>query len=313
MIYRYGVYGLTVVSDFQLELPRESPGENSNLSVRLEFANFDDLSTAAPGYAPVDGNWFSHTVLDDGAISMRWGDLFHFVVSADGRRVRCRRLSSSEIESFEAYLTTFAISAAIVQQGEEPLHATVVATDGGGIGLVGPSGAGKSTLAAFLIGRGGDLVTDDMLRLEFKDSAVIAFPGPPRLKLYKEPARRFLKQPLECGRFNPLTEKYIFQLTRSITCLTGPQPISALYFLDTPSEQAHPNRISIARLSGVELFKTITASTFNDRLVGAARLERQFHFAGRIARTIPVYKLTYPHDYNVLDQVADLIDQTAIQ
>jgi len=310
-VYQYSVYGLTVASDFPLALPQGASQESSNLRVKLELVSPDNFSATAQDREFAEGGWFQHDVLDDGSICMRWEDLFEFVITADGRRVLCKMLSKAEIESFETYLTTFALSGALIQQGEEPLHATVVAIDGGAVGLIGPSGAGKSTLAAFLTERGADLVTDDMLRLEFRDDVAVAFPGPCRLKLFKEPALKILKQALDCGRFNPLSEKFIFQPVSFIDRRKGPQPLSALYFLDTPPEHGDPKNISIERLFGVDLFKTIAASTMNSRLNAADRLKRQFRFAERVAKSIPVYKLVYPRHYDLLDQVANLFDQKA--
>jgi len=309
--YKYSVYGLTVVSDFPLALPDEASEGSGSRCVRLILVSPDDFLAAAQDRVSVEDGWFKHAVLDDGSVYIRWEDLCEFVIAADGQRVLCKMPSNVELESFEAYLTTFALSGALIQQGEEPLHATVVATNGSGIGLIGPSGVGKSTLAAFLIERGGALVTDDMLRLEFRDDVVVAFPGPRRLKLFKEPAQRILKQALNCGRFNPFSEKLIFQPALFIDRSKGHQPLSALYFLDTPPRHGDPNSISIERLFGLDLFKTIAASTMNRRLNAADRLERQFRSTERIANCIPVYKLMYPRDYDLLDQVADLIHQRA--
>jgi hypothetical protein len=310
-VYQYSVYGLAVASDFPLALPQEASEESANLCVRLELVSPDNFPVAAEHRPSAEGGWFQHAVLDNGSVYMRWEDFFEFIITADGRRVLCKMLSKAEIESFEAYLTTLALSGALIQQGEEPLHATVVAIDGSPVGLIGPSGAGKSTLAAFLIERGGELVTDDMLRLEFRDNVAVAFPGPRRLKLFNEPAQRILKQALDCGRFNPFSEKHIFQPVSFIDRRKGPLPLSALYFLDPSPQHRDPNSISIERLFGVDLFKTIAAATMNSRLNAADRLERQFRFTERIANGIPVYKLMYPRDYDLLDQVADLIDQTA--
>lgn len=310
--YQYGVYGLTVVSDFPLALPCAVPGESANLRVKLELVSADDFPATAQDRTSAEGEWFRHFVLDDGSLYMRWEDLFEFVITADGRRVQCKIMSEAEIESFEAYLTTFALSGALIQQGEEPLHATVVATGGGAVGLIGPSGSGKSTLAAFLIERGGDLVTDDMLRLEFRDDIAVAFPGPHRLKLFKEPAQRILKGALDCGRFNPLTEKFIFRPAPLIDRHNGPRALSALFFLDVPPEHGDPNSVSVERLSGVDLFKMIAASTMNSRINLPDRLERQFRFAERVANRVPVYKLMFPRNYDLLDQVADLIAHKAI-
>jgi hypothetical protein len=312
-MYKYDIYGLTVSSDFSLTLPTEAPGDSSDVRVILELVRADNFPAAKQGLASADDEWFRYATLDDGSLYMRWENMFDFVITADGRRVRCRRLFGAEVESFEVYLTTFAISAALILQGEEPLHATVVATEDGAVGLIGASGAGKSTLAAFLVERGGDLVTDDMLRLEFKGDIAMAFPGPRRLKLFKEAADKILKEAaVERGRFNLLSNKLIFQLAPLKGRCKCPQPLSALYLLETPPEHG-PNSISIQRLFGVDLFTTIAGSTFNSRINAVDRLERQFHFARRIAGHVPVYRLRYPRDYDTLNQVADLITQTAAQ
>ena len=306
--YQYCVYGVTVLSDFPLSLPHGDTGE-TNLYVRIEAT---DVAPAPDiNCKSIDDGWHCFTIRGDGSLYLRWEDLFDFVIEANGRRVLCRMLSDTEIESFEAYLTSFALSGALVQQGEELLHATVVATDSGAVGLIGPSGAGKSTLAAFLIGRGGELVTDDILRLEFRSNLAMAFPGPRRIKLFREPAERFLNRPPECARFNPLTDKFIFQTAPLTDCTNHCLRLSALYFLDTPPQYTDPASVSIERLSGLSLFKMISASTCNSLLNVPERLGRQFRFAERVAAAVPVYRLIYSRDYEILNQVADLIGRTA--
>jgi hypothetical protein len=310
--HRYAIYGLTVLTNFPLTLPYDVGCGNADRVVEFELVSPNNFSAMGPSLAHNDDEWFQQVVLADGAIYMRWANLFEFVVAANGRRVKCTKLSEATIESFEAYLITFAISAALIQQGEEPLHSTVVATDRGVVGLLGPSGAGKSTLAAFLIERGGRLVTDDMLRLEFRGGVAMAFPGQSRLKLLKDSAEKILKRSENCGQFNRITEKFIFQLA-PVAMRDYPQSLSALFYLEAPPKHIDPNSISIERLSGVSLFKAIAESTMESRLDATDRLERQFHFAERIANTIPLYKLVYRRDYDLLDKVADLIDKTISQ
>jgi hypothetical protein len=309
--HRYGVYGVDVMSNVPLVLAHDVFGQGADVRVVLELGDGEGFPAETQAHKLLgDDGWFRHVVLGDGSVYMRWEGLFDFIITANGQRIRCRRLFDCEVESFEAYLTSFAISAALIQQGEEPLHASVVATARGVAGLIGPSGAGKSTLAAHLISRGDDLLTDDMLRVEFRDKVALAFPGPRRIKLFKEPAQMFFKWQLALGRFNPMSEKFIFQTAPGSDGSMAPQPLSALYFLDWPCEHVDQKSISVERLSGVELFKTIAASTFNSRLNTPDRLSRQFRFAERLAATVPVYRLTYPRDYNRLEQVADLIDRT---
>ena len=242
-----------------------------------------------------------------GSLYLCWEDWIEFLVSPNGRIVHYGNLSNVPLESFEAYLTTFAISAALLQRGEEPLHATVVELGGYTVGFVAPSGAGKSTLAAQLIDLGGSLVTDDMLRVTWDDDIAMAHPGPCCLKLFSEPAERFLRSAGCCGRFNPLSGKLMFQPGKATA--RGPRPLSSLYQLMQPDDDRAD--ISLTRLTGLELFTTITSSTMNDRVCLPARLKRQFRFAERFAKAVPVYRLTYSRSYDVLKDVADRIAKAA--
>jgi hypothetical protein len=292
--YRYRVYGITLASDIRLTLP-EAVG-NSVADVELMLAQ--------PGTFPSTQNiqihssdWFRHCILRDGTLYLRWEDWIEFLVSPNGTRVQYGNLSSVLLESFEAYLTTFAISAALLQRGEEPLHATVVDLGRHTVGFVAPSGAGKSTLAAQLIDLGGSLVTDDMLRVTWDNDVAIAHPGPYCLKLFREPAERFLRSAACCGRFNPLSGKLMFQPGKPP--ILGPRHLSSLYQLQ-PADEGKPNNAAI------------TSSTMNDRVCSPARLQRQFRFAERFAKAVPVYRLTYTRSYEVLKDVADRIAEATL-
>jgi hypothetical protein len=236
---------------------------------------------------------------------MRWDGWIEFLISQDGTTVLCQNLSSVAPISVEAYLTNFAVSAALLQRGEEPLHATVVEFGTDTVGFLGESGAGKSTLAAYLIKQGGTLVTDDMLRVTYDEERALAHPGPNQLKLFEEPAQQLLSKSIRRGRFNPLSGKLLFQPCDGLGA-SRPRRLSALYQLEYPRADQQ-DRVSLTRLVGLDLFKTITSSTMNSRVDLPARLLRQFQFATRLARSVPVYRLTYKRNYDVLSKVADTI------
>ena len=288
--------------------------------VELKVAQPHTLRSLADKLPPNPNDGIQHEIFEDGSLYMRWEDWLELLVSPDGKSVLCGNRSNVALEAFDAYLTNFAVSAALLQQGEEPLHATVVEIDDRAVGLVGPSGAGKSTLAAHLINRGWDLVTDDMLRITFEGNTAFAHPGPYRLKLFKELAERYLQSAACCGPFNPahgqvgnpLNEKLIFQL-HDRAAVRSARRLSALFQLDQPSQDSEPSRVLVTPLAGRDLFKTILSSTMNTRHHSSARLQRQFRFAERIVRTIPVYRLIYPRYYDVLDSAADQIYQAARQ
>lgn len=295
-LHGYRVYGIAVESDVQLgSLEASGPGgPAASVTLRVESDDFFCARREGLTFDPRD--WLQHAALADGALYLRCEDLLECVVAAGGRHIAWRRLGEPEPVSFEAHLLNFALGAALLQQGEEPLHATVVDLGDRTIGLLGDSGAGKSTLAAFLIARGGTLVTDDMLRVTFAADTVLAQPGPDRLKLFAETARRLLPDAVSRGHFNPLSGKLMLQPVAPAGRAPIARPLAALFRLGEAPE------VSVTRLRGAELVKAILASTMNTRLQTPARLARQFSFAERLARALPVYEMGYPRAYSVLEQ-----------
>jgi hypothetical protein len=307
---RYRAYGVTVESEIELTLPLETCRDVSvGDVVHLEIGAEGDfrIADAALRYIDPDSS-FRIATRDDGAVYMGWNDWLECIVSRDGKHVICRHADGLPFGAVEAYLTNFALAAALLQQGEEPLHATVVDVGGRLVALAGPSGAGKSTLAAFLIARGAALFTDDMLRITFTGASAIAHPGPKRLKLFREAAETLLPDAPRVGRFHPAGEKLIFDLEGPVRLVAEPRPLSALFFLDFAEAGLPSAQVDVERLAGLALFQAICSFTINSRLSFPARLERQFRFAERLAGMVPVYRLTYPREFHLLDEVACRIE-----
>lgn len=74
-------------------------------------------------------------------------------------------------------------AAVLRQRGLLVLHASSVAKDGCAIGFVGDSGWGKSTLAEYFCQRGYTLLSDDIVAIQLEDSAAVALPAFPQVKL----------------------------------------------------------------------------------------------------------------------------------
>src|SRR5439155_8977822 len=131
-------------------------------------------------------------------------------VAADGGRITCRRLEESSLESFQVYMLGQALSFALVRQGFEPLHATVVVIDDQAVAFLGDNAFGKSSLAACFLEAGHRLLTDDLLILQDSpNGGILAYPGPPRLKLFPKMATRFLGQTVNRVHLNADTAKLI--------------------------------------------------------------------------------------------------------
>lgn len=302
--HRYRVYGLVIESELRLTSVEEVADGDGEPAVTLGFASPDYFRTIAPARATDPDDWVQHAVLGDGSVYMKADGAFETLISADGRTVTCGRLGDIDQRSFEANLLNFVMSASLTLQGEETLHSTVLDVDGHAVGLLGLSGAGKSTLAAFLISRGADLITDDMLRVKFEGGSLLAYAGPYRLKLLDEPGTGFLPGAVADGYFNSLSGKVMVQPRAAVPRRREPTPLAALFHLGHPDDQPGITVVSRARLGGVELARVIISSTMDTRYARPDRLTRQIGFAARVAAALPVYELRYPRSVEAMDDVA---------
>jgi hypothetical protein len=253
----------------------------------------------------VHNEWLCREHLGDGALYLRWADLFEFLVAGDGREIVARPLARGSREAFHTFLLGQALSFALIKQGFEPLHATTVAVDGKAVALLGDNGYGKSTLAAAFLQAGHRLVTDDLLNLTENGGGFRAHPGPPRIKLFSEIAERYLA-PSDAGTpMLPLSRKLVFPLTHAHVSRVS-VPLKALYLL-APPNGVHAKPVNIRTLSRRRAFLKIVRSTFNTVIVGAHRMERQFALATRLAETVPVKVISYSRVLDRLPAVRDAI------
>lgn len=300
--HRYLVYGLVIESELPLTSVHDAAGDERPADITILAGSSDYFTTVAPPGPHNPEDWIEHVVLDDGRVYMKSSEVFEATISADGRTTICRKLSDVEQRAFEANLLNFVVSASLTLQGEETLHATVLEMDGQAVGLLGQSGAGKSTLAAYLISRGADLITDDMLRVDFADGAMLAYPGPYRLKLLDGPGTSFLPDAVIDGHFNALSGKIMVRPRKDQRRHRPSAPLAALFHIGSPDEAG--GTVSSRRLTGLELARTLMSSAMDTRYAKSSRMERQIRFAARVADLLPVHALRYPRTVEALDGVA---------
>lgn len=307
-VHRYTVFGDCIESGFCLATLGAAPSGACHDPIFLDQADDAFFASRRPARSDGDEDWLRHAVLADGSVYISDDEVFETVISSDGRQVMCARRGDVDVRSFEASLLNFALGASLTLRGEEPLHATVVELSGQAIGLLGASGAGKSTLAAYLVADGADLVTDDMLRVTFAGDRALAHPGPHRLKLFDEPARRLLPGAAAQGHFSALSGKVLIE-PRATPVAPEPRPLVALFLLAAADERS-AIRPTARRVTGAKLIRLLIASAMDIRNAAPERLARQLRFAERTAGVLPVYELCYRRDYDALAGVAEEIRRT---
>lgn len=302
----YRVYGVCLRSHWPLPCPE---GRGSSLAeVELCDARSALFSEALRGAAlRADGeDWFQHRRLPDVSDYLRWSGLFEFLVSPDGRRIACHPLNGTSREAFCTYLLGQVLSFALLRQGIEPLHSTAVVIDGGAVGFIGDCGYGKSSLGAAFLQAGYPLLTDDLLVLKEDGHGFLAYPGPPRIKLFPGIAKALLGDRVTGTPMNPQTPKLVIPLGPHQAAHTA-LPLRAIYVLRPPTPGSERMRVTIRSLSQRRACLELIASTFNLVVREPARLQRQLDLAARLASRIPVKSLSFPRRLARLPAVREAV------
>jgi hypothetical protein len=302
---RFQLYGLSIASEFDLLLPADSDALPPAVTIARAHPAFFNAFLADTAPASED-KFYRYESFPDGSSYLSWNDVFEFFIASDGRAILCGPRGDVFSEAYISYLLSFALSFALLRIGDEALHATVIECGGQAIGFLGKSGAGKSTLASYFLGKGFRLVTDDLLRVTFRDQSVIAHPGPQRIKLLPESAAEFMQGATHIDSMNPFTTKKLIVPAAEQRMERG-VPLRALYSLDCPEEVNGRNSARAERLRSGEATLMVIASTFNAEVKTPERLERQLRFAEEMLSKVPVFKLSYPRRFDALNSVYELV------
>ena len=304
--HKYYLYGLCLRSHWRL--PYSERPASYGAEVSLVHATCRSLPTPGNRSRRQTGqpNGLNDLLLDDGRTYLRWPRRFEFVVSADGRTIAGRPLQRTSGEIFHTYLLNQALSFALVKQGFDPLHATVVVVGGAAIALLGDSGYGKSTLAASFLEAGHSVLTDDLLVLSQHGRDFLAHPGPPRMKLFPDAVAGLGLHAAAGTPISRSTAKLLIPLDdRQVT--RSPVRLRRMYVLPSPPSQVRRRRVTIRRLTRraacVELFRGV----FNTSVADSGRLARQFDLAAKVSMAVPVCRINYPRSLRLLPAIRDAI------
>ncbi len=304
--HAFRLYGLGVRSEWPFSaVPMADIGTVDIDIVAGPASLFQDAAHEA-AVPPEDSSLFRYARLRDGSTYLRYFGLWEFVIAPGANRVAGRSLGPTSQEAFETYLLGQVLSFCLLERGLEPIHATVVVVDGGAVGFLGDSGYGKSSLAATFVRAGYPLLTDDLLVVSEGGDAVLAQPGPARLKLYPHSAERLLGEGATGIPVNPLTRKLLVPIAPGLSCRSA-VPLKAIYVLPPPSASAGVEEISMRQLSPREAFIELIKNTYNPVITESQRLQVQFGLAARLSVRVPFKGLSYPRDLELLPSICEAI------
>lgn len=164
------------------------------------------------------------------------------------------------------------------------LHAGAVQTDSGTAVFIGESGKGKSTLSQDALEQNWHRLGDDIMPVALGEKGVTLIPRFPQLKRQR--------QHLGFAR----------------------KPLTAIFRLVEPAGE---QEIGFQSIKGGEAVITLARHTAASRVFNAETLSNNMGFNQKMAKEIPIYNLSYPRDFGLLEEVrrkiADVMAEALIE
>ena len=295
MNFFYQAFGLVIES--QIECPELMTGAGQpipDVSVRVGTTptHLDHNSIKL-------GDWIEGGA---GQILLKITGVANYLIH-NGREIVVDAAQGASPEDLRIYLLGSAMGAVLHQRGLLPFHGSTVSANGQTITFSGPSGIGKSTLAAALVGRGNQMLADDVSAISFTGQGVpMVHPGMPQLKLYDDSGQRLGRNPSFARPLGNHAGKSGYPEHASF--ISEALPSKIIYILGKHSEDSFKE----IPLKGIDKFNALRINTYRPSFVKAMGLElTHFDLLKKLTAHIDVRILLRPADGFRINELADYV------
>jgi hypothetical protein len=296
-VFRYLVGSAVLRSDEPLETlsPAGHPGDVEWRLSRLEAL---ELPSAPPLVAIAARGTTRPSI-----VVHRAGAAHLLELAGIGRfRIACGEIAfalgpDTSWAALEQAIVDQVVPRALHLHGRPCLHASAAWVAGvGAIALLGESGAGKSTLCAQLATQ-GRIVSDDSLSLRVTDEAILALPGYPSLRLWRDAVESLGDDARGLERATPRSPK----LRAPRELVAEPVPLALIAIL---SRTASADERAEQRLGGRAAFEALQPHVHRLDPEAPKALAAEFSLLAALAARVPIVALRYAPDIDTSDGVA---------
>jgi hypothetical protein len=250
-----------------------------------------------------DGTQWTQFYRTETGYLLRFPDLSDFLVSRDGREIKCFPAPGVTEETTRHLYLNQVLPLALAKQGKLVFHASAVEIGDGAVAFMGEAGRGKSTLAACFATNGFRFLTDDGLVLEPCDDGYQVMPSHPSIRLWEDSQQALISEGAHKAPPVQFTSKARFLAGDDIIFCEQHRPLQRVYFLgEGTAQQPVFERINPADAL-VELLKHSFLLDIEEREMLAA----QFDALSRLVTRQIYYRLDYPRRFEDLNLVRQAI------
>ena len=316
--YRGTAFGLVIESNLPVAglLPARD-GRAADVQVVLREGDWT-------GWRPRDGGavpWYVSAESDAGIpwLTVWREDRFHFeyaegvtfAISTDGRHIEAAWTSPLVVADVATYLLGPVLAFALRLRGVVPLHASGVAVAGRAWLFTGPAGAGKSTTVSALGTLGYPVLSDDVVPLELTADAALAWPGFPRVSVWKDASAAVFGSCVAVPPVSAVYEKGVLDLPAAgLPFQDVPVPIETIFVLGERSSGA----TRMVDLAGHAAAMALVANTYGIYLLDRELRGAEFDVLSALVRRVRVCALRLENDLgDVVRQVESLVSRAAMR
>jgi hypothetical protein len=233
-----------------------------------------------------------------GVHRFRYRDGTEFIVDARARHVAAHWEEPLTSADVAIYFIGPVLGFVMRLRGIVPLHASAVATGRGAIVFIGAPGSGKSTTAAACATLGYPVLSDDLLPILETEGRFVAHPSHPRLTVWPDSAAGLFGSADELPALTPTYEKRYLDLQGEGRFCGAPVPIDVIYTLG--DRFGGSGVVEVRTLSQPAALMTLVSNTYGNYLLDAPMRAQEFDQLSRLARHVPVRRITFGNDFGQL-------------
>ncbi|GKU75821.1 hypothetical protein L3i20_v202180 [Paenibacillus sp. L3-i20] len=242
-------------------------------------------------------------IVDD-SVYLRVPDTAIFTMHK-GESILISPVPHANMDKIRLYILGTCMGIILMQKNILPLHGSAIALNGKAYAIVGHSGAGKTTLTSYLIERGYQLLSDDLIAVTFdNNNRALVMPAYPQQKIWQQTIDML---GMNNEGLKPLFDRETKFAVPVKSFCSEQLPLAGIFELVKNDNDA----ASLSPIQGLERFHTLLQHTFRSFLIKQlGLLDWHFHTLTRFANLITMNRLSRPISGDSLNELGELLLQS---
>jgi hypothetical protein len=291
--HQYNSFGLNITSDIHFpELYQTSFDGEGDLHIGTGDLTMVWDEKAKPN---------THVFVEKNLVLFQIPNLAIFSIS-NGNSIVFSPFLKADLNKIRLYLLGTCMGTLLLQKKTLCLHGSAIAIEGKAYAFVGESGVGKSTLASAFIMQNFQLISDDVIAINFdKQNIPFVMPSYPQQKLWEESLNEF---GMDSKRYLPLFEretKFAVPVENPIKVPIKLEGVIELNVIVSDS-------IKYEKIEGLNKIATLFQHTYRSSFINKLELS-DWHFKEtvKLLNTVHISKLSRPKNQFTAHELVSVV------